>query len=73
MAKLPCMGAVAAPSPQIGLYFVRYKRRRLALTPVEVDPDAEAAAEAAAGGAATAASVLCAGPARAKAGAELDF
>jgi len=50
-----------APVPALSLHLVRHKRRRLAITPVEIDPDAEAAAAEAAGGK-SAASSLCAGP-----------
>ena len=42
ICKLPAAGAIIAPSPQITCYVVRNKRRRLAITPIEIDPDAEA-------------------------------
>lgn len=53
----------------------RNKRRRLAITPVEIDPDAEAGlAEAAGlGGGAPAASLLCGGPPAGAKSAALDF
>lgn len=63
------IGMLGPRCADAGVYVVRHKRRRLALSPVEVDPDAEArqaAAEAAAGrpGAAkAAASSACGGPA----------
>lgn len=40
----------------------RHRRRRLSITPVEVDPDAEAAAAASGGGGRSAAGQLCGGP-----------
>lgn len=39
--KLPAFGAPSAPLPQITSYVIRYKRRRITIRPVEVDPDAE--------------------------------
>jgi elongator complex protein 4 len=42
ICKLPAAGALIAPSPQITCYVVRNKRRRLAISPIEIDPDAEA-------------------------------
>jgi len=42
ICKLPAAGALMAPSPQITCYVVRNKRRRLAISPIEIDPDAEA-------------------------------
>lgn len=61
LRKLPSLGAVCAPLPPVALHLVRHKRKRLAITPVEVDPDAEAAA-AAGGGGTSAAAALCGGP-----------
>jgi len=51
--KLPSLGALAAPAPQAELHLVRYKRKRMVISPVEMDPDAEAEAQGAkpAGGA----------------------
>lgn len=53
-----------APVPAVALHLVRHKRRRLAITPAEIDPDAEAAAAEGAGGKSVA-SMLCSGPPRA--------
>lgn len=38
LRKLPAMGTVAPPAPEIALHLIRHKRRRLAITPVEIDP-----------------------------------
>ncbi|GFH24952.1 uncharacterized protein HaLaN_22834 [Haematococcus lacustris] len=40
--KLPLAGLVAPRCVKQELYVIRNKRKRLAVTPVEVDPDAEA-------------------------------
>lgn len=72
LVKVPSLGAMVAATPKVSLYFVRHKRRKLAITAVEVDPDAEAAEEAGAGGG-SAASVLCGGPASKGGGDTLDF
>lgn len=63
--KLPGLNAFARPTPNVPLYLVRHKRRKLAIEAVEVDPDAEAALAAAAGvpGGGTAAALACGGPA----------
>eukprot|EP00890_Picochlorum_soloecismus_P000969 jgi/Picsp_1/1873/NSC_05339-R1_elongator complex protein 4-like len=42
ICKLPAAGALVAPSPQVTCYIVRNKRKRLAISPIEIDPDAEA-------------------------------
>lgn len=42
VVKLHDQGTVTAVKPPVELYLVRNRRRRLAITPVEVDPDAEA-------------------------------
>ena len=68
------MGALAAPAPQNPLYLVRQKRRRLAITPVEIDPDAEAddGERSGGGGKSSAAALLCGGgPAKGK--QDLEF
>lgn len=40
VVKLPAMGSLAAPEPEIELLLVRRHRRRLGLQPVDVDPHA---------------------------------
>ena len=68
LLKLPAIGALAAPEPDIACFVVRHKRRRLAIEPVEIDPDAEARLDAAAGGGGSggsAAAALCGGPPKA--------
>lgn len=50
LQKLCSIGSIAAPAPQNPLYLVRSKRRRMAITPVEIDPDAEEADGASGGG-----------------------
>jgi elongator complex protein 4 len=85
LEKLASMGLIAAPAPQNPLYLVRSKRRRMAITPVEIDPDAEEADAAGGGGGGGAAAavagvgsgrtpasaLLCGGPAKGK--PDLDF
>ncbi|KAI3429336.1 hypothetical protein D9Q98_005431 [Chlorella vulgaris] len=74
LRKLPSLGAAAAPVPEVALHLVRHKRRRLAITPVEIDPEAELAdAEAASGAGKTAAAVLCGGPTSGGRQASLEF
>ncbi len=69
--RLPSAGLHGMRPPDVALHVVRYKRRRISFTAVEVDPDAEAQQAAAAGGGGSVASMLCAGPpAAAK---DLDF
>jgi len=87
LQKLCSIGSIAAPAPQNPLYLVRSKRRRMSITPVEIDPDAEES-EAAAGAGSTmvpgggsggggggartpASALLCGGPAKGK--PDLDF
>lgn len=41
LRKLPSAGMLGPRLPDTQLYVVRYKRKRLAITPVEIDPDAE--------------------------------
>ena len=78
--KLCSIGSIAAPAPQNPLYLVRSKRRRMAITPVEIDPDAEESDGAAGVGAGLtgggsgrtpASALLCGGPAKGK--PDLDF
>ena len=38
LRKLPALGAPAPPRPEAPLHLLRHKRRRLAITPVEIDP-----------------------------------
>jgi elongator complex protein 4 len=71
--KLPALGSLIRPSPQIPLHFIRQKRRQFLLTPVEVDPDAEAAQTTVeVGSAAPASSVVCGGPTT-KGKLDMDF
>lgn len=73
LRKLPTLGTMAPPVPEVALHLVRHKRRRLSITPVEIDPDAELVdAEAASGAGKSVAAVLCGGPAKADSKA-LDF
>ncbi|KAL4434654.1 hypothetical protein ABPG77_002777 [Micractinium sp. CCAP 211/92] len=66
LRKLPALGTAAPPAPEVALHLIRHKRRRLAITPVEIDPDAEMAdSEAASGLGRSVASVLCGGPPKA--------
>eukprot|EP00887_Chlorella_sp_A99_P003209 scaffold9.g3209.t1 len=44
LRKLPALGTAAPPAPDVALHLLRHRRRRLSISPVEVDPDAEAAA-----------------------------
>lgn len=61
--RLPCLGTLVPPAPEAPLHLLRHRRRRLSITPVEIDPDAEAAAaEAASSAGRSVASVLCGGP-----------
>lgn len=63
LRKLPALGAAAPPLPEVPLHLVRHRRRRLAITPVEIDPEAELAeAEAASGAGRSVAAALCGGP-----------
>lgn len=70
LRRLPSAGLVSCRAPDAPLQLVRYKRRRLALVAVEVDPDAEAGGSAAQAGGSTAgggsskpaAAALCGGP-----------
>lgn len=71
--KLPSLGALVPPTPEVALYLIRNKRRRLSITPVEIDPDAEAGAtEGTSGGGGSAASLVCGGPPK-SGGDALDF
>ena len=66
--KLPGIGALVNPQPDVARFIVRHKRRRLGIEPVDVDPDAEARLEAAAasgGRVSSAAAALCGGPPKA--------
>ncbi|GAB4822273.1 hypothetical protein N2152v2_009319 [Parachlorella kessleri] len=67
--KLFSLGALAPPSPEVALFLIRNKRRRLAITPVEIDPDAEAGLGDGASGSVV--SLLCGQPSAA--GSPLDF
>jgi elongator complex protein 4 len=80
LQKLASMGSICAPAPQNPLYLVRSKRRRMAITPVEIDPDAEETEAAGGGqggggggggGRTPASALLCGGPAKGK--PDLDF
>ncbi len=63
LRKLPSLGTIAPPAPEVALHLIRHRRRRLAISPVEIDPEAELAeAEAASGAGRSVASVLCGGP-----------
>lgn len=63
LRKLPALGTMAPPAPEVALHLIRHRRRRLAISPVEIDPEAELAeAEAASGAGRSVASVLCGGP-----------
>jgi elongator complex protein 4 len=59
--KLPAMGTVVPPLPESELHLVRNRRRRLAISAVEIDPDAEAA-EASGTAMKSVAAALCGGP-----------
>ncbi|PSC68407.1 elongator complex 4 [Micractinium conductrix] len=73
LRKPPALGTTSRPAPDVALHLVRHRRRRLAITPVEIDPDAEVAdAEATSGAGRSAASALCGGPPKPHGGA-LDF
>ena len=43
LRKLASLGALAAPTPKEAMYLIRHKRKRLAISQIETDPDAEAA------------------------------
>lgn len=40
LRKLPGLGTLAPPAPEVALHLVRHRRRRLAISPVEIDPGA---------------------------------
>lgn len=40
LRKLPALGTLAPPAPEVALHLVRHRRRRLAISPVEIDPGA---------------------------------
>lgn len=44
LVKSNSLGIIVSPglSPQNSMFFLRHKRRRIAITPIEVDPDKEA-------------------------------
>ncbi|KAL3163286.1 hypothetical protein ABBQ32_009681 [Trebouxia sp. C0010 RCD-2024] len=42
LQKLPSLNALGPPIPDITLFIIRHKRRRLAIQAVQIDPDAEA-------------------------------
>jgi elongator complex protein 4 len=63
LRKLPGIGVLLRPTPEVSLFLIRHKRRRLAIEAVDIDPDAEAAAAGAAGhGSKPASAALCGGP-----------
>lgn len=68
LRKLPGIGALASPQPDVARFIVRHKRRRLGIEVVDVDPDAEARLNAAAAGdgrSGSAVAALCGGPPKA--------
>ncbi|KAK9788302.1 hypothetical protein WJX73_008158 [Symbiochloris irregularis] len=70
--RLPCLNTIWRRPPDIQTYTLRHRRRRLAIEPFQVDPDAEAqAASSASGGQSSASGLLCGGPPMAA--SPLDF
>lgn len=61
LQKLPSLNALGPPIPDVTLFIIRHKRRRLAIQAVQIDPDAEAGET----DSKSAAAALCGGPPKA--------
>ncbi len=77
LRKLPSLGMLGPRLPDSQLYVIRHLRRKISITAVEIDPDAEAGGKAAdagssgGAGAGSAAKLMCGGPAGAS--KSIDF
>jgi len=61
--RIPCLGSLVGVRTEASLFVIRYKRKRIAISVVDVDPEAELAEEEASGSLQkTVASALCTGP-----------
>ncbi|KAL0050026.1 hypothetical protein WJX82_003004 [Trebouxia sp. C0006] len=61
LQKLPSLNALGPPIPDVTLFIIRHKRRRLAIQAIQIDPDTEAGET----DSNSAAAALCGGPPKA--------